>query len=74
MLRQIVHTINVALRLKIQWPVGDTVAILEGEFRNLCGLLGVLGAIDGTHFSISKPCFALADYFYFKSREYTITC
>lgn len=40
----------------------------------MCGLPGVIGAIDGTHISISKPQFGAADYYYFKSGGYTINC
>jgi hypothetical protein len=34
----------------------------------------VVGAIDGTHISISKPRFGTANYFYFKSGGYTLNC
>jgi len=34
----------------------------------------VIGAIDNTHISISKPKHVLADYFYFKSGGYTLNC
>ena len=44
------------------------------EFEELCGLLGVMGAIDGTDFAISKPSFCPNDYYYFKSMGYSISC
>ena len=34
----------------------------------------MVGAIDGTHISISKPQHVPADYFYFKSGGYTFNC
>lgn len=44
------------------------------NFKNLCGLPSVIGAIDSTHFHIWKPAFSLEDYFYFKTNGYTIAC
>lgn len=40
----------------------------------MCGLPGIVGAIDGTHIEIAKPRFASSDYYYFKSGGYTINC
>jgi len=37
-------------------------------------LSGVVGAIDGTHIPISKPKHFPIDYYYFKSRGYTLNC
>ena len=61
------QAINITLRSEISWPTGDKLLQTEAAFHELCGLLGVVGAIDGTHVSISKPHFGFADYFYFKS-------
>ena len=73
-LRDVVQAINVTLRSEIAWPSGNKLIETEAAFRNLCGLPGVLGAIDGTHVSISKPCFGPTNYFYFKSGGYTLNC
>jgi len=49
-------------------------ANIANDFQRICGLPGVLGAIDGTHFHIAKPRYGASDYFYFKSRGYTMNC
>lgn len=74
MLRQVVHAINVGLKNEIRWPFGEGIPETEAGFRNLCGLPGVLGAIDGTHFSIGKPQHGPTDYFYFKAGAYSMHC
>ena len=48
--------------------------LTQEKFANLCGLPAIVGAIDGTHMSISKPRHGLTDYFYFKSGGYTLNC
>ena len=73
-LRDVVHDVNESLRAQILWPRGDRLRDVEEKFHDLCGLPGVVGAIDGTHFAISKPSFGAADYYYFKSGGYTINC
>ena len=57
MLRELVQAINVALRSEISWPIGNQITEIEADFKGLCGLPGVLGAIDGTHVTIAKPKF-----------------
>jgi hypothetical protein len=44
------------------------------EFRNLCSLPAVVGAIDCIHIHVAKPVEGPEDYFYFKSRGYTLNC
>ena len=73
-LRDVVWAINVVLRKEISWPRADEVTEVAGDFENLCGLPGILGAIDGTHFAISKPKLGPSDYYYFKSGGYTMHC
>ena len=73
-LRDVVHAVNDTLRHLITWPTGDRLRVTQEKFKYLCGLPGVVGAIDGTHVSISKPRHVPADYFYFKSRGYTLNC
>ena len=62
------------LRGEISWPRGAQLIQTELDFYQLCGLPGVVGAIDGTHIGISKPRVGPADYFYFKSGGYTLNC
>lgn len=73
-LHQVVHAINVGLHRKITWPSGDAMKEVETTFEASNGLLGVLSAIDDTHFSIGKPCSGASDYFYFKSGGYNMNC
>ena len=73
-LREVVHAINDCLRNEIRWPFGEGIQETVDSFNNLCGLPGIMGAIDGTHFSIGKPRYGSSDYFYFKSASYTIHC
>jgi hypothetical protein len=44
------------------------------DFRDWCGLPGVVGAIDGTHFEIKKPTIGLEDHYYFKSGGFSMQC
>jgi hypothetical protein len=71
-LRELVHVINDALRHEISWPSGERLLQIQADFERLCSLLAVVGAIDDTHVSISKPKFGPADYFYFKPGGYTL--
>lgn len=74
MLHDVVHAINDLLRAEMKWPSFEQVPSISRDFQDMCGLPSVLGAIDGTHFAVSKPKFGPADYFYFKSSGYAITC
>lgn len=47
------HT-EITMRHKIVWPTGERVRETQAKFSNLCGLLGVVGAIDGMNVEISK--------------------
>ena len=73
-IREVVQAINVALRFEIAWPSGNRVLEIEAGFQQLCGLSKVVGAMNSTHISISKPRESLADYFYFKSGGYSLNC
>lgn len=73
-LREVVYAINIYLRHEISWSTIDNLHENEAKFYNLCSLPAVVGAIDGTHISLSKPCFSLADYYYFKRGGYTMNC
>jgi hypothetical protein len=54
--------------------IWQTLLDTQLDFFQLCGLLGVVGAIDATHISISKPKYGASDYYYFKSGGYTMKC
>ena len=73
-LRDVVHAINDTMRQELTWPTGERLLQTEQNFYDLCGLPGVMGAIDGTHVPISKPKHCPADYYYFKSGAYSLNC
>ena len=73
-LREVVHAINDSLCHELSWPIGQRMQETQQKFYDLCGLPGVVEAIDGTHIPISKPIQGPADYFYFKSSRYTLNC
>ena len=68
------RAINLALRHEIAWPIGNRLIQVQNDFKVLCGLPAVSGAIDGTHIHISKPRVGPEDYFYFKTHGYTLNC
>jgi hypothetical protein len=74
LLRDVVYAINETLRHELKWPSGQTLLDTQLDFFQLCGLPGVVGAIDATHISISKPKYGASDYYYFKSGGYTMNC
>lgn len=71
-LRDVVHAINDDLRGKISWPSADNIPSIVATFQDIFGLPGAVDAIDGTQIVITRPCFAAADYYYFKSGDYSI--
>ena len=70
--REAVTTVNIVFKNEIRWPGSARALQNMVAFKDYCGLLGILGAIDGTHFSISKPSHFAEDYYYFKSNGYSI--
>ena len=68
------RAINIALRHEIAWPTGTRLIQIQNDYKVLCGLPAVVGAIDGTHIHISKPRVGPEDYFYFKTHGYTLNC
>lgn len=74
MLRDVVQAINVAMREQICWPRGEAAQMTAADFQQLCGLPGVMGAINGMQIAISKPRVAAQDYYYFKSGGYSMNC
>jgi hypothetical protein len=73
-LRETVRAINDCLRHEISWPTGEKLQQTQRDFQELCGLLALVGAIDGTHISIAKPRYRAEDYYYYKSGDYTLNC
>jgi hypothetical protein len=69
-----VRAINIVLRDQIAWPRGTQLQQTQVDFRELCSLPAVVGAIDCTHIHIAKPAVGPEDYFYFKSGSYSLNC
>ena len=74
LLREVVYAINKQFKSKIQWPNREQVLMNMTEFKEYCDLPGVVGAINGTHFNISKPAYFAKDVFYFKTNGYSLVC
>jgi hypothetical protein len=66
--------VNETLRHELTWPNGQKLLDCQLRFRDLCGMLGLVGAIDGMHIAILKPNSGAQDYHYFKSGGYTLNC
>jgi hypothetical protein len=65
--------INVVLKKLMTWPMGDKMRGVMMEFKNWCGMLNVMNAIDNTHIDIINPSNAIArDYYYHKTINYNI--
>ena len=73
-LREVVNAINIIFKNEIKWPSREQATINMAEFKEWCSLPGVIGAIDATHFSISKPAQFSEDYYYFKTNGYSLVC
>jgi hypothetical protein len=71
-IREVVATINVVYRDVISWPRSMDMREVMMDFKSWCGLPSVQGAIDCTHFVISKPPVFPEDYYYFKTSGYSI--
>jgi hypothetical protein len=71
-LREVVLAINVVYMNLVSWPVGEKMQSHMLEFRQLCRLPSVHGAIDGTHFEIKKQVQYLEDYFYYQTNAYVV--
>ena len=46
---------NIVLRHEIAWPTENRPFQVQNDFKVLCGLPAVGGAIGGTHIHICKP-------------------
>jgi hypothetical protein len=69
-----VRALNVVLRDQISWPTGQHLLQIQLEFRELCSLPALVGAINCTHIHIAKPAVGPEDYFYFKTGNYSMNC
>jgi hypothetical protein len=74
MLRDTVCAVNDTLRHELTWPNGQKLLECQLRFRDLCGMIGLVGAVDGMHIAISKPTSRAEDYYYFKSGRYSLNC
>lgn len=43
------RAINIGLCHKIVWPIGTHLLQVQNDFKLLCGLPAIVGAIDGMH-------------------------
>jgi hypothetical protein len=69
----VVMAINIVLWNEIKWSRGGKDVDTQNAFKAMYGLPGVIGAIDCTHITISKPKLGSEDYYHFKSGGYTLT-
>jgi hypothetical protein len=72
--REIVCAINDCHHHEIKWSTGERLQQTRHDFQQLCGLPAIVEAIDGIHINISKPRYGTEDYYYFKSRDYSLNC
>jgi hypothetical protein len=74
-LKEIIIGINIIFKKVLSWPIGNKIQTVMQGFKSFCGLPNIQGAIDGTHFSISKLLGPFSeDYFYHKTSYYSIMC
>jgi hypothetical protein len=53
--------------------MNDKMQTVMFDFKNWCGMPNVMGVINGTHISITKPFGAYSkDYFFHKIRRYNV--
>jgi hypothetical protein len=71
-LHDTIRVLNVVFRDQISWPTGQQLLQTQMDFRELCSLPAVVGAIDCTHIQKAKPAIGLEDYFYFKTGGYSL--
>jgi hypothetical protein len=71
-IREVVQAINSVYRNAIRWPRGPEMRQTMYDFKSWCGMPSVQGAIDCTHIAISKPPAFPEDYWYFKTRAYSM--
>jgi len=74
MLGEAVYAINIFFRSRVSWLVVDMLMQTKTNFKLLCALSNVDGAIDGTHISIAKLKSGATDYFYYKIGGFNLNC
>jgi hypothetical protein len=72
MIRDFVKSVNIEMRNKIAWPIGNQLCSEMEDFCAFSNLFAVVKAIDGIHFDIRSLNVSPEDYFYFKSGGYII--
>lgn len=69
----LIMAINIVLKKLITWLTDNKMQTIMLDFKNLCKMPSIMGAINGTHISIAKPISVfLKDYYYHKTRGYNI--
>jgi hypothetical protein len=72
-LHEFVTIMHIVFKKLISFPMGADTCITINRFKLWCGMLTIQGVVNGTHLFISKPSMPfLDDYYYFKSRGYSI--
>ena len=59
--------INITPKHKITCPTINRLLQTQHDFKRLCGLLELVGTIDGTHISIDRPKIGPKNCFCFKT-------
>ena len=72
--RKFVRAVNYEFYHELRFPRDHAMIAYMVDFKELCGLPVVVGAINGIHFHIKKPLLSPEDYFYFKTNGYTVAC
>jgi hypothetical protein len=71
-IHEVVAALNICFRNLIRWPRGEEMWQVMLDFKSWYGMLLVQGAIDCTYIAISKPAQFPKDYWYFKTRGYSM--
>jgi hypothetical protein len=72
-LHEFVVATNLVFKKLIFWPEGHEMQKMMEDFKVLCDLLSMQGAIDGTRLLIFKPSILYhEDYYYHKSKGYSM--
>ena len=72
-LKEVVLAITIVYKDMISWTAGERMLANMLDYKRICSLPSVHGAIDATYFEIKRPKAFLEDYYYFKSRKYAVS-
>ncbi len=72
-LHKVVMAINLVFKKLKTWPMDDKMQVVMFDLKNWCGMPNVMGVIDGTHISITKPFHYKNSWFFNMSNLTTIT-